>query len=95
MTRSAWDAALEEYYTEHETLGTAGDARGPSLHQVERAHGEPVGAPDETPYRLWRVRQVLDDPEGHHDWVIEATVDLDASDEVGEPLVMVSAMRRL
>ena len=95
MTRSAWDAALEEYYTEHETLGTAGDARGPSLHQVEPAHGEPVGAPDETPYRLWRVRQVLDDPEGHHDWVIEATVDLDASDEVGEPLVMVSAMRRL
>ena len=38
---------------------------------------------------------MLDDPEGHHDWVIEATVDLDASDEVGEPLVMVSAMRRL
>ena len=27
--------------------------------------------------------------------LIEATVDLDASDEVGEPLVMVSAMRRL
>jgi hypothetical protein len=95
MTRSAWDAALEEYYTEHETLGTAGDARGPSLHRVEPGRGVPVGAPDDTAYRLWRVRQVLDDPEGHHDWVIEATVDLDASDEVGEPLVMVSAMRRL
>ena len=55
----------------------------------------PVGAPDEATYRLWRVRQTLDDPAGHHDWVIEATVDLDATDEVGEPLVMVAAMRRL
>ena len=95
MTRSAWDAALEDYYTEHETLATGADARGPSLHQVEAAQGVPVGAPDETAYRLWRVRQVLDDPAGHHDWVIEATVDLDASDAVGEPVVMVAAMRRL
>ena len=95
MTRSAWDAALEDYYAEHESLGTGADARGPSLHQVEPAQGVPVGAPDEATYRLWRVRQVLDDPAGHHDWVIEATVDLDASDAVGEPLVMVAAMRRL
>jgi hypothetical protein len=55
----------------------------------------PVGAADETAYRIWRVVQTLDDPAGHHDWVIEATVDLDASDEVGEPVVMVAAMRRL
>ena len=32
----------------------------------------------------WRVRQTLHDPEGHHDWVIDAVVDLDASDEAGE-----------
>ena len=30
MTRSRWDAALEDYYREHETLATDGDARGPA-----------------------------------------------------------------
>ena len=95
MTRSAWDAALEEYFTEHEELHTAANARGPALLAIEPGTGVPVGAADETAYRIWRVVQTLDDPAGHHDWVIEATVDLDASDEVGEPVVMVSAMRRL
>lgn len=32
----------------------------------------------------WRVRQVLDDPEGDHGWAIEGVVDLAASDEAGE-----------
>ena len=35
------------------------------------------------------------DPAGDHDWVIEAEVDLDASDEVGEPVVLATALRRL
>ena len=80
MTRSRWDEAIEAYYEEHDTLGTASDARGPKLLLIEPATGEPVGAPEETVARLWRVRQVLDDPEGHHDWVIDAVADLDASD---------------
>ncbi|MDT0201554.1 DUF3516 domain-containing protein [Nocardioides sp. AE5] len=83
MTRSAWDDALEEYYAEHDSIGTAGDARGPSLLQVS-VEG-----------RTWQVRQVIDDPEGHHDWVIEASVDLDASDEVGRAVVTSVGMRRL
>ena len=37
--------------------------------------------------RTWLVRQIIDDPEGHHDWAIVATVDLDASDAAGEPVV--------
>ena len=55
MTRSAWDAAIEEYYAEHDEVaprrrrprpGAAGDhARRPSP-------------------RRWRVRQTIDDPEG-------------------------------
>ena len=44
--------------------------------------------PDLLPGRVrtgrWRVRQTLHDPEGHHDWVVDAVVDLDASDEAGE-----------
>jgi hypothetical protein len=35
------------------------------------------------------VRQVFDDPEGDADWGITAVVDLDASDEAGEPVVRV------
>ena len=49
MTRSAWDAALEEYYAEHDTVGTSGDARGPSLLSVEPATGQPAGAGRRSP----------------------------------------------
>jgi hypothetical protein len=83
MTRADWDAALEEYYAEHDFLGAGPDARGPDHFHV-RVEG-----------RTWKVRQTLDDPEGHHDWVIEAEVDLDATDEVGEAVVLATAMRRL
>ena len=95
MTRSAWDEAIEAYYDEHDTLGTTGDARGPSLLDVEQATGQPVGAGEDDVARLWRVRQTLDDPEGHHDWVIDAVADLDASDTAGELVLATVAMRRL
>ena len=55
---------------------------------------------DEQPDR-WRVRQILDDPAGDHDWGISAEVDLAASDEAGEAVVRVvevgalAARRRL
>ena len=39
--------------------------------------------PDPEAPRTWRARQTLADPEGDHDWVIEAEADLDASDAVG------------
>jgi len=84
MTSDRWDAALEGYYDEHERLLTDADARGPALLAVDRsASGE------------WRVVQTLHDPEGHHDWVIEAVVDLAASDEAGEAVVRTEAMRAL
>ena len=100
--RDAWDAALEDYYAEHDRIGTAADARGPSLFDVEPVTGpapglDRVAAPDlvGTDVRLWEVRQTLADPEGHHDWVVECVVDLDASDAVGEAVVLTTAVRRL
>jgi len=45
--------------------------------------------------RTWKVRQVLDDPAGFHEWGIEATVDLEASDEAGVPVCHVDAVARL
>jgi superfamily II RNA helicase len=96
MTRSRWDEALEEYYAEHDEIGIGADARSPRLLAVTAETGVPPGAgEDAEPARLWTVRQTLDDPEGHHDWVIDAVVDLDASDEAGEPVVLGTALHRL
>ncbi|MDN5896879.1 MAG: DUF3516 domain-containing protein, partial [Nocardioides sp.] len=83
MTRSVWDDALEAYYAEHDSIATTGDARGPAMLRIDRTG------------RSWPVRQVISDPEGHHDWVIEATVDLDASDDLGQAVVQVTSFRRL
>ena len=65
------------YYAEHDEVGTGAAARGPVLLHIEH---EPS---------RWVVRQVFDDPEGDHDWRIEAEVDLAASDEAGTAVVRV------
>jgi len=83
MGRADWDAALEGYYAEHDEVLLDADARGPALLAVEETG------------RTWSVRQLLHDPAGHHDWAIEATVDLDASDTAGEAVVRATALRRL
>ncbi|MDT9592233.1 DUF3516 domain-containing protein [Nocardioides zeae] len=99
--RSVWDAALEDYFAEHDEVRLGADARGPSLLDVVEMRGPAPGWPeapgDEDPpeVRLLRVRQTLDDPAGDHDWVIEADVDLDATDDVGELVVLTTAVRRL
>ena len=45
--------------------------------------------------RAWVVTQTVVDPDGHHDWVVEARVDLDASDAVGELVLTTTAVRCL
>ena len=42
---------------------------------------------DATEPRTWTARQIIADPEGHHDWAIVATIDLDASDAAGEHVI--------
>ena len=44
-------------------MGTGADARGPALLVFDRR-------PD-----IWRVRQILDDPAGDHDWGFDAEVE--------------------
>lgn len=70
-----WEAAMARYFAEHASIGTGRQARSPELWQVEESG------------RRWRARQVLDDPEGDHEWAIVAEVDLDASDETGGPVL--------
>ncbi|MBK8468356.1 MAG: DUF3516 domain-containing protein [Actinomycetales bacterium] len=88
MDAAAWDGALGDYYDDHDEIGLDADARGPANLVV---------GPDPDPEagRRWVVRQTLADPAGDGDWVIEAQVDLDASDDLGELVMLCTAMRRL
>ncbi|GIF76555.1 DEAD/DEAH box helicase [Asanoa siamensis] len=78
FTADEWAAALAPYFDEYADIGVGPDARGPSLLLI-----------DEKPDR-WEVRQIFDDPDGDHDWAIEATVDLAASDSAGVASVTVT-----
>ncbi|MBT0995401.1 DUF3516 domain-containing protein [Cellulomonas sp. DKR-3] len=79
-TADRWSAALDPFYDDHDEILTGPPARGPALFQVT------------TSATTWRVRQVLDDAEGDHDWRIDAEVDLAASDEAGEVVLRVTAV---
>ena len=84
MTAAAWESALGEYWDEHESIDDGPAARAPGLLIIEPSAER--GAP-----RAWALRQIINDPEGHHDWAIIATVDLDASDAAGEPVIRTRA----
>src|SRR5690606_20199793 len=83
-TAARWQEALDPYFDEHEELGTGPQARSPELFHVTEVAGPrgPVA---------WQVRQILDDPADHHDWYIDARVDLSASDEAGELVLRITA----
>jgi superfamily II RNA helicase len=75
-----WEFPIRAYFEEHPSVGTDADARGPGLFLVTAEPGR------------WLVRQILDDPAGHHDWAITAEVDLAASDEAGTAVLKVLAV---
>jgi hypothetical protein len=83
MTVEDWRAAGEAYFSEHDSIDTGPDARGPKMLIVDKDKGE------------WRVQQILGDPEGDHDWRITATVDLAASDEQGELAIEITGLVQL
>jgi superfamily II RNA helicase len=74
-TTERWAGVGDAYFAEHDDLATGADARGPALLIVDRQ-------PD-----VWRVRQILDDPAGDHDWGFDVEVDLEASDEEGVAVI--------
>lgn len=76
--RDRWSDALDAYFAEYDSIGTGPEARAAGLLRLDRGPLE------------WRFRQVLDDPAGDHDWAIEGTVDLGASEAAGEPVIRVS-----
>ena len=78
-----WEEVLDDYFDEHDDIGTGPDARGPGLLIITEEPG------------TWKVRQIFDDPAGNHDWGISAEVDLAASDETGTAVVRVTDVNRL
>jgi superfamily II RNA helicase len=80
MGVEAWETALAAYWDEYDELGAGPSARGPELLLVDRSPAGEEG-------RIWHVRQVVEDPAANRDFAIEATVDLDASDIAGEPVI--------
>jgi hypothetical protein len=75
MSAAAWEQALGAYWDQHEEIDASPAARSPELFMLERCG------------RMWTARQIINDPEGDHDWAIVAGVDLDASDAAGEPVI--------
>jgi hypothetical protein len=76
-TSERWEDVIGAYFAEHDDVGIGADARGPALLIIDRQPG------------VWRVRQILDDPAGDHDWGFDVEVDLEASDEEGAAVLRV------
>jgi hypothetical protein len=83
MDARAWNDALGAYYDAHDSIATDQEARSPGLLQIEK-----------TP-ELWRLRQVVVDPDNDRDWGITAEVDLAASDEVGAAVLTITGFEPL
>jgi hypothetical protein len=79
-TGERWGAVLDDYFAEYDEIGTGPAARGPALLHIDAGP------------TMWKVRQVFDDPQGDHDWGIEAEIDLEESDEIGAAAVTVTAV---
>ena len=82
-TAERWQDVIDAYFAEHDEVGIGADARGPALLIIDRQ-------PD-----AWRVRQILDDPAGDHDWGFDVEVDLQASDEQGVAVLRLVDARRM
>jgi superfamily II RNA helicase len=78
-----WHLSLEPYWEHYHEIRTDAASRGPDLFIVDEGPGR------------WDVRQILDDPEQHHDWAIRAEVDLDASHRSGTAVLKVTTVEPL
>jgi hypothetical protein len=75
-----WEDALDDLYEAHEEINIDAAARSRDFITIDRS--------DENSEHVWRVRQILDDVEGEHDWGIAGTVDLDATQDCGEVIFL-------
>lgn len=76
MQQRAWNDTLDDLYADHEEFLTNTDSRSAKFFILNDSK--------EKADHTWHVRQILNDADGDHDWAIDATVDLDATQERGE-----------
>jgi superfamily II RNA helicase len=74
-TADAIEAALAPFWEEHSAIRTDPKARVPGNTRVEAGEAR------------WTVQQIVLDPEGHDDWVVEVAIDLDRARAAGKPLL--------
>lgn len=81
--------ALDDYYAEHDEILIDAEARSPKYCEIiqPEQNGDPQRAD------FWDFRQVLLDPAGDHDWAITGQVDLAASEDAGEPVLVNVALK--
>ena len=94
-----WDQVLGRYWDEYDWIGTDQGARSASLAPLEEAPDDAALATAgvgsvlrdavAAGRRVWLATQVLEDPEGDHDWRLVALVDLDECDRLGRAVVHV------
>ena len=71
-----WEDTLDDYYDEHEYVNIDAKARSGELFILDESK--------ENSEHAWKVRQIIDDSDGDHDWAVTGTVDLDATQSSGE-----------
>ena len=72
----AWEAALDDYFAEHNEIRLDGDARSVAYLSIDES--------TEAEQHLWHVRQIFLDENADGDFRIETDVNLDATQEEGE-----------
>ncbi|MDG2027149.1 MAG: DUF3516 domain-containing protein [Acidimicrobiales bacterium] len=73
------------YWAEHEWIAIDGDARAAAWIDI---------SPDTEKATRMLARQTLCDPDGHHEWYLEAEVDLEASRSEDRAVILPVAVRR-
>ncbi|EFW25659.1 DEAD/DEAH box helicase [Actinomyces sp. oral taxon 171] len=93
-----WDEVLGRYWDEYDWIGTDTSARAISLAPLDEDPDETALAAAGVSERLrealetsgrqvWLATQVLEDPDGDHDWRLTALVDLAECDREGRAVV--------
>lgn len=93
-----WDEVLGRYWDEYDWIGTDTSSRAISLAPLDEAPDETALAAAGVSERLrealeasgrqvWLATQVLEDPDGDHDWRLTALVDLAECDRDGRAVV--------
>ncbi|WP_017195473.1 DEAD/DEAH box helicase [Actinomyces massiliensis] len=93
-----WDGVLARYWDEYDWIGTDTAARAVSLAPLDEAPDEAALASagvserlrealEASGRRVWLATQVIEDPDGDHDWRLTALVDLAECDRENRALV--------